>query len=359
MTSPIAPHRPDPWIPHEAPSATPATNSPVAVRELPELPDTNAAAVANAVQAAKAGTARPLVAMGINASVIQTSIRDTAIERRLDAFLQSATPTFHTPAEGDVKVGIPFRLPTAPSSSSYGIIEANVRDNSADLAVIAKRVGLEPRDVGLLNDGRATPEQVRRVTQGLIDAGRLPPPDGVLALAGRVRTMMCNYGIGLDCAGYTQQAFMASRGVRRSQTELVPPDRENLSGLSQKGFSRIDMADARPGDVIVLKPPPHEPFGHTAIVHDARYATADEWRALVAKHPDARDLNLSHLKRLEVDSSWGSGADPLIGGVDRRTWWHDESSDKWVTETKDGILVSHQPYWNHPLEGAYRPRTEP
>jgi hypothetical protein len=362
MTSPISPHRTDPWIPHEDTTATgPATKVPVTARELPELPDRSAAAIANAVQAAKAGTARPLFAMGIDAAALNGPKSDTPIGQRLDAFKESATPTYHTPHEGDVSVAIPFRM-TQPSGltadSTFGRVEGRVTDLHDDLVAIAGKVGLGG-EVGALNGGRATPGQIRRVTQALIDARRLPPP-GKLDLASRVRTMMCNYGIGLDCAGYAQQAFLASRGVTRSQTQLGAPNLENLSNLEHEGFARINVADARPGDLMVLTA--GRQVGHTAIVRDARPATADELQDL--QNRDAckgatKKLDLAHLQVLVLDSSWGNSADALIGGVERRTWWHDDTNNKWVTEADGDVVVLDTPYDSfHKLEGVYRPTSE-
>jgi len=371
MTSPISPHRTDPWIPHDDTTATgPATKVPVAARELPELPDTSAAAIANAVQAAKAGTARPLFAMGIEASIIQTSKRDTPIEQRLDAFKESATPTYHTPDEGDVSVPIPFRMTEPrdlPGESAFGQVEHEVSAHTAKLDAITRSVGLGGK-VDAMRGGRATPEEIHRVTQALIDAGRLPPPDGKLDLAGRVRTMMCNYGLGLDCAAYTQQAFLASRDLSRSQTQLHTLVNEDLSNLAGRGFARVNGDDARAGDVVVLGPPVGgQPPGHTAIVRDTYYATADELKALVNKNPEAKSFDPARVKKIVVDSSWGNSAKALEGGVERHTWWHawshDQSTGKdverWVTEDKGDVYVTDHPYLNHPLDGIYRPSTEP
>jgi hypothetical protein len=364
MTSPISPHRLDPWTPTPdvGPSAPPTKYS-AAAREIPELPDTTATAIANAVQAARAGTAKPLLGMGIDASIIQTS-RDTLIEQRLDAFRTSAIPTYHTPHEGDVQVAIPFRM-TQPagltSDSVYGQVEGRVQDNAEDLKAIAGQIGLGGC-LGSLYGGRATPDQIHRVTQALIDARRLPPPDGKTDLPTRVRTMMCNYGIGLDCAGYAQQAFLASRHLIRSQTQLRDPSIEDLSSLTRYGFVHVAASDARAGDLIVLKANERGQPGHTAIVREAYYATADDVKSLVKRdfmRSGANKLDVAHLKTLVLDSSWGSSGKAQEGGVDRHTWWHDETNDKWVTEVPEGILVLDAPYdGRHTLDGIYRPAAE-
>ena len=61
---------------------------------------------------------------------------------------------------------------------------------------------------------------------------------------------------------------------------------------------------------------------------------------------------------LEVDSSWGSGGQYAVGGVQRVKLFHNESTGQWGWDTRssDGTTyfqTSSLPY-AHPLEGFYR-----
>ena len=58
--------------------------------------------------------------------------------------------------------------------------------------------------------GHGTPKQLVKITQALIDAGRLPPGPGDVAT--RIRLMQWDHGIGIDCGGYamTPPSFVVS-----------------------------------------------------------------------------------------------------------------------------------------------------
>ncbi len=232
--------------------------------------------------------------------------------------------------------------------------------NGGELAKIAASVGLGGRALADVASGRGTPESIRRVTQALIDAGKLPPgpPPTVGA---RIRIMMCNYGVGLDCAGYVQQAFLASRGVSRDGSGLRPAPREDLGALTTRGFKSVpSLSQARAGDLFILSPPADQNTGHTTIIRDVRMADAQEAKELPGYSRDWEQQNPSMIQRFELDSSWGNGANPQSGGVMRQTFWHDTVNDKWMHPVgKSWIVETHTPYFAHPLDGVYRPSTEP
>ncbi len=250
----------------------------------------------------------------------------SAIQARLDAFRERATPVFT--AEGrSVPVRVPFRMPVPrtaiddPRNTSLWVAnERTVEANGAAVKAAGKAAGLSDDDMSRLHDGRATPDQVRAVTQALIDAGRLPKssPDAP-DLPMRIRKMMVEHGIGLDCAAYSQQAYLASRGLTRRQTGLdANIEMENLSNLSSKGFARVALRDARPGDLLILNPPKGEQVGHTLIVYDHREATPEEATAL------RREGLQGRIEAFVVDSSFGSHASFDRGGVMQQVWWRDE-----------------------------------
>jgi hypothetical protein len=319
------------------------------------MPDFDAEAYATAARAmGSPGTPRspPLEALGA-----LHHAHDLEIQKRLDAFRAEATPTYHTPS-GDVQVATPFwlRAYTVPQQARDAVKGA------------CARLGMNGSDTWLVQNGRGTPEQVRRVTQALIDAGRLPADGG--SLGDRVRKMMTDHGIGMDCAGYVAQSFVASRGVDYAQSPLGSTSigDEGLFNLGHRGFVQVGIDAARPGDIVALGQPIGDRYPHRAIVYAARDATdADkQFLRIGAARADAQtrgalmDLAASgRLRAVVVDSCWGSGHNPLVGGVERRMWWHDPLTGKWASTDASGTPeIGNTPY-HHPFEGAYRPRNEP
>ena len=275
----------------------------------------------------------------------------------LDRFHTQTNPTFHTP-QGNAQVTVPFRMRGFPK------IDAAVASNASTLHAVARRLGMSDGQIGLILAGRASPGALQRITQGLIDtkdvyAQQLAQP-GPADLPTRIREMMVNFGIGLDCAGYAKQAFVASHpGASVAWKAAVD---ENLSGLASRGFAKRDLLVAKTGDLIVLGvPPPGNTFGHTAIVYDARDATAQDRvlaeEALNHISQTCTDMSSVVLGRvLVVDASWGSGGDFAAGGVQRRAWIQVLSSQQWLSvslEEPKTYRLDTTPY-GHPVEGAYR-----
>jgi hypothetical protein len=214
-------------------------------------------------------------------------------------------------------------------------------------------------EVTLIQQGRATPDQVQRLTQGLIDAGHLPPSGGGGAtLSARIRQMMFDHGIGFDCAGYVRQAFVAAH-PEASAARWRAPVNEDLSGLTARGFVRLSMSDAETGDIIVLKAPRPTEYGHTLIVYDAHPATRSDRAILdsfVGIQADVAVIANSHcLRVLVVDSSWGCGDNAAVGGVQRQTWFEDQVSGKWLSIDPSGrtFTITELPY-GHAVDGVYR-----
>jgi hypothetical protein len=182
--------------------------------------------------------------------------------------------------------------------------------------------------------------------------------------------MMYDHGIGLDCAGFVQQDFLASRGVARQATGL---DRaignENLADLRHKGFAKVSPSDARPGDLFILNPPKPGEVGHTMIVYDHRDATPEEAAELRAK-----GFAPGRIQTFVLDSSYGSNAQFDMGGVMRQIWFRDHDG-QWARKTetteRGDQRIDHgfdvwplhpttnkeNPY-GHPIDGMYRPRAE-
>lgn len=275
-----------------------------------------------------------------------------AVQRRLDAYYAAAQPTYHTP-EGDAQVSTPFRMPAGYSPHEADVVQPN----DAELRVVAKSVGLSDGEVTSIKCGRSTLGQVRLLTQGLIDAGKLPASERGEPLAARIRQMMFDYGIGMDCADYVRQAFIAAH-PGASSAQWRAPGKEDLSGLANRGFVRLPMSNVQVGDLIVLKPPTPREYGHTVIVRDVRQPTAADRELLehvVLPIAEAiRNPEGSRIRVFDLDSSWGCGGHAANGGVERKTFYEDLVTGQWFSfPDKKSIQFSISLY-GHEVEGVYR-----
>jgi hypothetical protein len=338
-----------------------------------------------AVEAAETYRASPAV---------QSALVDSGllVARRLDDFMESMTPTYQTD-EGPVRVQTPFFM-AGPSTFHA----QDVKKNAASVRAAAARAGLTEARTAEVQSGRGSPEDIRRITQALIDGGALKvdwskngkgSPDTTQSPRIRIREMMQMHGIGVDCAGYVQRAYLYATGASRGGAGFRPPIQEDLARLASLGFRQVrDVSDLRPGDIVSLGPPGPREVGHRAIVSEQRQATDDEVRAFIAEYRDfaapflgirgpiggrieqaeafadqlARSGALPHLRIVHVDSSWGSGGDARDGGVLREVWWYRAETEQWA---RSGNRIDHgrdsgtelnwssRPY-EHPLIGFFR-----
>jgi hypothetical protein len=302
----------------------------------------------------------PLPAAAI-AGVPNRDARDAQVRRQLDAFYMSLTGWYYTPAGKEpgnhlgpgVAVGTPFMMnPGYPSQQQF---LANPKKHAA-MERIAARAGLSSAALARVQAARGTPEEIHRLTQALIDA----QPPGTVFTSLSVRQLMFDHAIGIDCAGYVQQAYLLARGRTAVEAGFTSILNERLSGLAYRGYQRIEaVADLRPGDLIVLNHPPSEPHdpGHRAIVYDQRVATAADLRTLLASRRGQAFALGGPVRVLEMDSSYGSWGIPAKGGVQRQTWLYNESTGRWareILEDKKPTLILKHNLYGHPLEGFYR-----
>ena len=359
-------------------AAASTTRVATAPPEVPQGPDTNGALLVRAARGGQAtqvaATPRLLLALGVDAAAVRLPDQDTAVQKRMDSFFNRAVPTYRLPAGPgkaiEVAVATPFRMvgPTrAPANSDDAMLrsvvtEVAVRQNATELSTIAGKAGIDPGSLSAIKVGRGTPSQVHALTQALIDAQKLPAARDGESNTVRVRRMMCDYGIGFDCAGYTQQALLAAHGIARAQAGLDPAiTNESLSNLSPAHFTRVAPEDARAGDVLALGPPDPLNVGHRVIVFDRHDASAEEVARFCGSHGGG-SLDKGHLTVLSVDSSYGSGAHPANGGVQRQTWLYDGKQWGTVfpahlenqTNIPERVQVHSLPYDGlHPLIGVY------
>lgn len=199
---------------------------------------------------------------------------------------------------------------------------------------------------GYVAMGRARPDEMKKVVDAL--AARHPEkftsPD-------RARTYLRQLGVGVDCAGFVQLALSRVHGGSRPPFGLLDRGMENLSRLgSNPSFRRVGSPiDARPGDVITLKPPGDGEPGHTVIVTECATTPGSSLTGVgVDLQPSDRVV------LLKVASSWGGGRGPQ-----EVTWTYNERTHKWGTlnETTGSVIESADPRgpYNHALEGIFHP----
>ncbi|MBX3187016.1 MAG: hypothetical protein KF819_08380 [Labilithrix sp.] len=289
------------------------------------------------------------------------SSRDVAIQQRLDAFRDRFSGPYDI---AGAKVVAPpmFRMNTPNSGNA-----AKAKAHAAELHEICARAGVASA-AGPAGVGRPTPEQLVKVTQALLDAGKLPPPDEQHAtLADRIRGMQWEWGIGVDCAGYTQQAAADAHGAAGSAFKA------NLTGdifsgmMNDTRFTSVHITQIRPGDVIHLDSPKRGEVGHNVICRS--HAQLDEATRARMFGAETGAIGKAFLAgkgpfhTFEVDSSWGAGNGSMHGGFRRDTWLFDESTFTWASyPAGDRSLPLHVDPMTGPQDelfgGAFRPKEE-
>ncbi len=111
--------------------------------------------------------------------------------------------------------------------------------------------------------GRPTPDQFCPVVQAIIDG--VVRNGGSPSTESQIRMLMWNYGVGIDCAGYVQQAFLAVRKGTRATYGMKDIGNENLAALSPRAFRTVPVERAHIGDLIILDPPEGETVGHMIV----------------------------------------------------------------------------------------------
>lgn len=335
---------------------SPSTPAPTADPAPPTLPETLAAA-------ADAPLPRYLVerkARPVAPTVVRDAA-DVAAQQKLDAFRESMTGTYQTVDGKELKVATPFQMDDGyPNQHAY--LDPTKSDHLRQRNVAAQRAQLDPEAYGRVVCGRGTPAEIHALTQALLDA----QPPGSVATAAQLRQLMFDNCVGVDCAGYVQQAYLSVTGQTRAQAGLGKIVNESLSNLGQRGFARVGaVGDLRPGDIVVLAAPAGDRVGHRTIVYEQRIATASDMRSLLAsQHPMQIAFAIGGpLHVIEVDSSWGCGVvvgrhvegRAERGGVAREAWLYNESTRQWASwsPVDQTFWVSDGPY-GHPLDGFFR-----
>ena len=265
-----------------------------------------------------------------------------------------------------------FRMANGAAGSSESL-KAKV------FAVTGRRTAEFNMAVHMCAYGRCNAEQLQTVTQALIDKGKLAEvrqkydamseadfraqhgsASRPLSDENAIKMMQYDYGLGVDCAGYVQQAFLDVHGGSRQDWGLQPRiGDEDLSNLkNNRNFDRATSpANTVPGDLMFLSPPAPGDVGHTVLVRDRAELTADQARGLTGLDTFASPGD--KVQRVELQGSWGASYGNLDkGGLQNRVVLYNEASGKWA-DVERGAVVPHDkgPY-DHPLEGIYHPKRE-
>lgn len=281
------------------------------------------------------------------------NVASSTARAKLDAFRDRCAGPFLVDGQ-EVRARPMFRMNT-------GYNQASANAHAGELRAIGARARLAAGDVALARIGRASPEQLVRVTQALIDAGKLPPPPG--ATETRIRRMQWTWGIGMDCAGYTAHAAIAVHGRAAAALRNDMTDPFSAMAHGRLPFRKVAVDDVRPGDVIHLDAATRGDVGHIVIVADRHLATDGERGALAASSPEAAAFVAAAgpLHVLAVDSSWGAGDGEDYGGYRRDTWLYDEGTKQWASFDREthALVASPTGPCGERFAGAFRPKGAP
>jgi len=279
------------------------------------------------------------------------AVKDAQVRARMDACRDSASGPYDVGGE-QVVASPMFRM-------TPHVIP---QDLLGELRQVGLRAGLTDGQIGALRVGQGSSASLVKMTQALIDAGKLPaqPSD----LAARIKTVQWSYGIGMDCAGYSKLALRAAHGRDLGFYGAGIESFRDLDGKRSALFARVPIAQARPGDLVTLDPSPGGTYGHNVVVYDNKLADAAQRAALSTTYGASMKAFLSSPgphRVLEVDSSWGAGTDGnLVGGYRRDTWVYDASMKSWASfapgTTPPQLVVSNDGPADDRFHGVYRPR---
>lgn len=256
--------------------------------------------------------------------------------------------------------------PKGPNQSSPEAFRASLNAHGRELVAICARAGV---DAGPVMLGYGKPEALVKVTQALIDAGKLPSLPAPATLADCVHKMQWDWAIGTDCVDYCMHALSNATGRSLGALGLTPgADPFGADGSKvPAAFRKVDVASVNPGDIVVLNDLGGD-VGHRVIVYDrtACSSASDAAAAdVVARWGDVATSffeGAGPFQVMHVDSSWGADEDgKSFGGYRRDTWVLDTASKKWMSldPRTSGVFVSEQGPAGEQLAQAVRLRSEP
>jgi hypothetical protein len=319
----------DPFVPRPShPGASAASPSPGSVwRDLGDEPDPflqRATAPAGSLLGrATSGRSVPGATPSPPGIILGVPRIPAKVKAGLDAFLTSAFPTFHTPA-GDVVVQIPFHAPGGAVAPAPGSPQMTA------LLHASVALGMNGNALHTVLVGRGTLQEIHDLAQELIRAGHLPSDSRPADV--RVRALMQLHGLGIDPTAYVRQAFLVATGVTLRQAHFGSPLGDDLSALAARGFARVTVARAKPGDILALRSATPRGPGYRAIVYDARPADAGQLHAFTSLVRGAHvPPSSGHVTAITVDSSVGPSGACDQPGPFRVTLYHDDWTNVWAS----------------------------
>ncbi len=280
--------------------------------------------------------------------------RDAAMQRKLDA-VRDAFSGPYVVAGTTISARPMFRMTTHEVPLAIARAVDTLGARAGVRAPFEARVG-QPR-----------PQDLVKITQALIDDGRLPAGPGDLAT--RIRRMQWDHGIGVDCAGYSKQALAASSARAPKMYPAGSESFRDVDGGRDGTFAKVSLEKARPGDLVTLDSGEPGGWGHNVIVYS--HVTADDAMkaTLCARKGNPSDATLADFLAspgphhvFEVDSSWGAGTEGAeCGGYRRDTWLYDASTKTWGSfqpgVTPPSFVTSREGPAEDVFHGAYRVRS--
>jgi hypothetical protein len=274
------------------------------------------------------------------------AVSQADLRARIDEYLDLANATYTLPdGGGTVRARPQFRF------AKSGHTEEAISRVSGILGKAFEKA--HPRAIHMAAYGRAKPSELTSITQGLIDAGEFKKMKDANAGATNeelVRRIQREFRMGIDCAGYVQLAFIhAYRGsdddspsIRRSLGLHEKRGWEKLAALPKKHFTKVNVTDARTGDLFVLRP--------------RAGATDNAWHTVLIVERKVSDT----VHTFVCDASWGTDLYGVAaGGVARRELKHDTSTgDWWDVHPLTGVDAHRNrvgPYNEHRIHGMFRP----
>ena len=291
-------------------------------------------------------------------------------EQKLDQVEKELTPTYTVKVDGtDVSADVPaaFRMNGGNNQPTPEAAQTKMTDTLQKTKQWPKDAAKqkELKQAILQNAyGRATPDQIKLVTDKLIAGGSLKPyldkvkqenggKIGPAELKTAIRRMQWDYGVGADCNGVCRVSYRQVNGKQASAKwgdDLIPVDGKGRS--ENPNFKKVDVGGAKPGDVIKLDDVTGD-VGHYVTVTNAKTISAAD-----AKKLSASPAPGGPLKQVTVLSSWGADGNPddTTSGVNKQTWVYDDAQKKWGTLEGNTIAWSNTdgPY-EHKMVGVYRP----
>jgi hypothetical protein len=315
-------------------------------------------------------------------------------QKKLDAFKDRYTPEYTVDGQ-QVQSATPFRM-VGGDNQGASEKEMKAADASGEIKGPSSGVAFERIKKDLIaakkwdksiegpahrvTVGRGTPEDVKKVTQALIDAGKLPN-ESETSFTGtvthrkpeeRIREMQWRYGIGVDCAGYCAQASPASKGKSAADAgtdKVVYPPYGLLMPSASPAYSRMKpplapdgAINAKPGDIVALSDPDPEQPGHFVTVYDNKRMSGADLDKFKAPTQGNRFWNgadgkpAKNIVVMQTDSSWGASGNPQAGGVERHTWLYNPETKTWAGYDPATKLITPEtvgPY-GHTVSAVYR-----